>query len=92
VDIYPAASHALLGGICGTKNLGGCGTTVWIGTAWCAAVSTRVIQSCRMARVSGMMQMQLWCVSVMANCREENRLLAPYREDAELLRVPRSFW
>jgi hypothetical protein len=71
---------------------GVCGTTVWIGTAWCAAVSTRVIQSCSMARVSGVMRILSRRVSVRANCREEKRLLAPYREGAELRRVPRSFW
>jgi hypothetical protein len=71
---------------------GVCGTTVWIGTACCAAVSRRVIQSCRIARVSGVMRILSWRVSVRANCREEKRLLAPYREGAELRRVPRSFW
>ncbi len=63
-----------------------------MGTACWAAVSARIIQSFRMAFVNGVSRMRLDAASVRANCKIENKLLAPYKEGAELRRVPSSFW
>jgi len=69
---------------------GGCGTTVWMGTACWAAVLARITQSF-MAFVNGVSWIRLDAASVRVNCKVENKFLAPYKEGAELHRVPSSF-
>jgi hypothetical protein len=72
------------------KMCGARGTTVCIGNGCALASVASSIQSCSSCWISGVILMQLCMVSTKACCKEENRLLAPCRDGAELRKVPSS--
>jgi hypothetical protein len=72
------------------KMCGAHGTTVCIGTGCALASVASSIQSCSSCRISGVILMQLCVVSPKECCKEQNRLLAPYRDGAKLRKVPSS--